>query len=114
MFALTILEKIKDTRPKFSQGSVTALQKFFKKARVKTTNTQLYKLKSAASNKIGTTLRRTKKNLQYIQLRYEFFLRTRQKTKKTNAFNKNMSTDIKLSNPQLSKIIQSGGFLGKS
>ena len=34
-------------------------------------------------------------------------LTTRQKTKLKNAFNNNMSTDIKLS-----KIIQSGGFLG--
>ena len=38
-------------------------------------------------------------------------LLTRQKTKVRNAFN-NMSTDLKLSNAQISKIIQSGGFLG--
>ena len=37
---------------------------------------------------------------------------TRQKTKPTNAFNNNMSTDLKLSKAQISKIIQSGGFLG--
>ena len=29
-----------------------------------------------------------------------------------NAFNNNMSTDLKLSRAQISKIIQSGGFLG--
>ena len=29
-----------------------------------------------------------------------------------NAFNNNMSTDLKLSKAQISKIIQSGGFLG--
>ena len=40
-----------------------------------------------------------------------FFLTTRQKTKITNAFANNISTDIKLSKAQLSKIIQSGGFL---
>ena len=39
-------------------------------------------------------------------------LTTRQKTKLKNAFNNNMSTDIKLSKAQISKIIQSGGFLG--
>ena len=39
-------------------------------------------------------------------------LTTRQKTKLRNAFNNNMSTDLKLSKAQISKIIQSGGFLG--
>ena len=34
------------------------------------------------------------------------------KTKLRNAFNNNMSTDLKLSKDQISKIIQSGGFLG--
>ena len=42
----------------------------------------------------------------------ELLLTTRQKTKIRNAFNKNMSTDLKLSKAQISKIIQSGGFLG--
>ena len=34
------------------------------------------------------------------------------KTKLRNAFNNNMSTDLNLSRAQISKIIQSGGFLG--
>ena len=38
---------------------------------------------------------------------------TRQTTKLRNAIENNMSTDIKLSKTQISKIIQSGGFLGK-
>ena len=42
---------------------------------------------------------------------HELLLTTRQKTKLRNAFNNNMSTDIKLSKAQISKIIQSGGFL---
>ena len=42
----------------------------------------------------------------------ELLLTTRQKTKLRNAFNNNMSTDLKLSKAQISKIIQSGGFLG--
>ena len=42
----------------------------------------------------------------------ELLLTTRQKIKSRNAFNNNMSTDIKLSKAQISKIIQSGGFLG--
>ena len=37
---------------------------------------------------------------------------TRQKTKLRNTFNNNISTDLKLSKAQISKIIQSGGFLG--
>ena len=39
-------------------------------------------------------------------------LTTRQKTKLRNAFNNNMSTDLKQSKVQISKIIQSVEFLG--
>ena len=42
----------------------------------------------------------------------ELLLTTRQKTKLRNAFENNMSSDIKLSKTQVSKIIQSGVFLG--
>ena len=42
----------------------------------------------------------------------ELLLTTRQKTKLRNAFNNNMSTDLKLSKAEISKIIQSGGFSG--
>ena len=45
-------------------------------------------------------------------LSHELLLTTRQKTKVRNAFNNNMSTDLKLSKAQISKITQSGGFLG--
>ena len=45
-------------------------------------------------------------------LPHELLLTTRQKAKLRNAFNNNMSTDLKLSKVQISKIIQSGGFLG--
>ena len=44
-------------------------------------------------------------------LPHELLLTTRQKTKLRNAFNNNMSTDLKLYKAQISKIIQSGGFL---
>ena len=43
---------------------------------------------------------------------HELFLATRQTTKIRNAFTKNMSTAIKLSKAQISKIIQSGGSSG--
>ena len=39
-------------------------------------------------------------------------LTTRQTTRLRNAIDNNISTDIKLSKAQISKIIQSGGFLG--
>ena len=42
----------------------------------------------------------------------KLFLTTRQKTKIRNAVANNMQTDIKLSEAQLPKLIQSGGFLG--
>ena len=45
-------------------------------------------------------------------LPHEWLLTTRQKTKLRNAFNNYMSTDLTLSKAQISKIIQSGGFLG--
>ena len=45
-------------------------------------------------------------------LPHELLLTTRQKAKLRNAFNNNISTDLKLSRAQISKIIQSGGFLG--
>ena len=40
-------------------------------------------------------------------------LTTKQTTKLRNAIENNLQTDVKLSKAQISKIIQSGGFLGK-
>ena len=57
--------------------------------RVKLTNTQLSKLKTFEDE----------------ELRHELFLTTRQTTKVRNAFANNMSTDIKVINAQISKII---------
>ena len=45
-------------------------------------------------------------------LPHELLSKTIQKTKLRNAFSNNMSTDLKLSKAQISKIIQSEGFLG--
>ena len=46
-------------------------------------------------------------------LPHELVLTTRQKTEMLrNAFNNDMSADLKLSTAQISKIIKSGGFLG--
>ena len=78
---------------------------------VKLTDTQLKKLKTV-KNKTGTTLRVSLKRFDGNDVPHELLLTTRQKTKLRNAFNNNMSTDLKLSKAQISKIIQSGGFLG--
>ena len=78
----------------------------YSKVNVKLSGTQLKKLKT------GITLRMSLKMLDRNDQPHELLLITRQKTKLRNAFNNNMSTDLKLSRAQISKIIQSGGFLG--
>ena len=83
----------------------------YQEARVKLTNTQLNKLKSAAKYKTGTILRLNKKSFEDEELPHELFL-TKQTTKIRKPFANNMSTDIKFSKAQISKIIQSGGSFG--
>ena len=82
------------------------------KVNVKLSDTQRKKLKTAVTDKTGTTLRISLKMFNGKYLPHELLLTTSQKTKLKNAFNNNMSTDLKLSKAQISKIIQSGGFLG--
>ena len=65
---------------------------------------QLKKLKAAVKDQIGTTLRISLKMFNGNDLWHDLLITTRQKI--------NMSTDLKLSRAQISKIIQSGGFLG--
>ena len=84
----------------------------YSKENVKLTDTQLKKLKTAVKNKTGTTLKMSLKMFDGDNLLYELLRATRQKTELGNAFNNYMSTDTKLSNAQILKIIQSGGFLG--
>ena len=82
------------------------------KVNVKLPDKQLKKLKTGIKKKIETTLRMSLKMLNGNDLPLELLLTTRQKAKLRNAFNNNMSTDLTLSKAQISKIIQSGGFLG--
>ena len=79
----------------------------YNKINAKLTDTQLKKLKTAVKNKTETTLRMSLKMFNGNDLPHELLL-----TKLRYAFNNKMSTDIKLSKAQISKIIQSGGFLG--
>ena len=84
----------------------------YSKLNVKLSDPQLKELKAAVKDKTGTTLRMSLKMFNGNDLSHELLLTTRQKTKLRNAFNNNMSSDLKLSKAQISKIIQSEGFLG--
>ena len=84
----------------------------YSKANLKLSNTQLKKLKNAFKYKTRTTLRMILKMLDVNDLPHELLLTARQKTSQINAFNNNMSTDLKLTKAQISKILQAGGFLG--
>ena len=74
----------------------------YSKVNVKLSDAQLKKLKTAVKDKTGTTLRMSLKMLDRNYLLYESLLTARQKTKLRNAFNNNMSTDLKLSKDQIS------------
>ena len=82
----------------------------YNRVSVKLSDSQLNKLKPAVRNQTGITLRMNIRIINGNNLPHKLLLTTRQKTKLRNAF-ENMSTDIKLSKAQTSKIIQSGGFL---
>ena len=84
----------------------------YQKARIKLTNIQLNKLKSPAKNKTETILRINKKKIEDEELPHELFLIIRQTTKIRNVFGNKMSTDIKRSKAQISKIVQSDRSFG--
>ena len=73
---------------------------------------QLKRLKDTVKDNTGATLRVSLRMINGNKLPHELLMTERQKTKLRNAFNNNMSTDIKLCKAQITKIIQSGGFLG--
>ena len=85
----------------------------YTKVNVKLSDSQIKKLKDAVKDNTGTTLRIDLKMFNGNDLPHELLLTTRQKTELRNAFNNNMSADLKLSKTQISKIIQSGVFLSK-
>ena len=68
----------------------------YQEARVKLTNIQWNKLKSAAKSKKRKILRLTKQKLEDEEFPHELFLTTRQSIKICNAIANNMSTVIKL------------------
>ena len=111
-----ILEQSKETILTFAKGTTNVLSLIqlveYNKINVKLSDMQLKKLKTAVKDKTGATLGITLKILNGNDMPHELLLTTRQKTKLRNAFNNIMSTDLKLSKAQISKIIQSAGFLG--
>ena len=83
---------------------------------VKLSNLQLNKLKSSIKNENDVVLRISSNMVSNLNdntnFPHELLLTNRQVANIRKAFAKNTSTDIKLSKTQLSKMIQSGGFLG--
>ena len=82
---------------------------------VKLSNSQLSKLKSAIKNETGVVLRLYSNIIgdNETNFSHKLLLTDRQVASLRKAFASHSSTDIKLSKTQLSKMIQSGGFLGK-
>ena len=82
----------------------------------KLSDSQLNKLKSAIKNKTEVVLRLSSNMIgnsdDETNFPHELLLTNRQVANLRKAFANNSSTDIKLSKTQLSKMIQSGGFLG--
>ena len=83
---------------------------------VKLSNSQLNKLKSSIKNETDVVLRISSNMVgnsnDNTNFPHELLLTNRQVANTCKAFAKNTSTDVTLSKTQLSKMIQSGGFLG--
>ena len=82
---------------------------------VKLSNSQLNKFKSAIKNETEVVLRLSSNLIGYNENNFphKLLLTNRQVSNLGKAFANNSSADIKLSKTQLSKIIQSRGFLGR-
>ena len=89
----------------------------YKSLNVKLSNSQLNNLKSAIKNETDVVLRLSSNMIgnsgDNNNSTHKVLLTNRQVTNLRKAFAKNTSADIKLSKTQLSKMIQSGRFLGK-
>ena len=82
---------------------------------VKLSNPQLNKFKSAIKNENKVVLRLSSNMIVDNETNFpqKLLLTNRQIPNLCKAFANHLSTDIKLSKTQLSKMIQSGGFLGR-
>ena len=84
---------------------------------VKLSNSQLNKLKSAIKNETEVILRLSPNMIgnsnDETSFPHKLLLTDRQVLSICKSFGDNSSADIKFSKTQLSKMIQSGGFIGK-
>ena len=82
---------------------------------VKLSNSQLNKFKSAIKNETEVVLRLSSNMIgdNETNFPHKLLLTNRQVSNLHKAFANHLSADIKLSKTQLSKMIQSGGFLGR-
>ena len=89
----------------------------YNRANVKLSGPQLNKLKAAIKNATEVVLRLSSNMIgdsnNKINFSHELLLRDRQVSSIRKVFSNNSSANIKFSKAQLSKMIQSGGFLGK-
>ena len=74
-----------------------SIYKYHIKASIKLSDSQLNKLESAIKNHTGLTSRMSMEMFGGNELPHELLLTTRQKRKLRNAFENNMTADIKLS-----------------
>ena len=82
----------------------------YNKVNVKLSDSQLNKQKTGVKNRQDLTLSMNIKIFNGNNLPHEFLLTTRQKAKLRNTFENNMSSAIRLSRAQISRIIQLVGF----
>ena len=89
----------------------------YNRLNVKLSNSQLNKLKSATKNETDAAIRLSPNMINdsndETNFPHELLLTDRQVSSIRESFANNLSVDIKFSKTQLSKMIQSGGFLGK-
>ena len=89
----------------------------YNSSNVKLSNSQVNKLKSSIKNKTDVVLRissdMVSNSNDNTNFPHELLLTNRQVANIRKAFTNRSSIDIKLSKTQLSKMIQSGGYLGK-
>ena len=87
----------------------------YKSLNVKLSNSQLNKSKSAITNENEVVLRLSSNMIgdNETSFPHDLLLTNRRVSNLRKAFANNSSTDIKFSKSQLSKVTQSGGFLGR-
>ena len=89
----------------------------YNRVNVKLSTSQLNKLKSGIKNENEVVIRLSPNMIggsnDKTNFPHELLLTNRQVSSIRKAFGNNSSVDIKFSKAQLSKMIQSGGFLGK-